>query len=79
MSTNAEIVSLRQRHNILKRHYGPDSAQVTAARRALALARTEHRIREAIEQAPPLDADTLARLRSLIPAAPASSGERHAA
>lgn len=41
------------------------------ARRALDLARTEHRIRTAIEQAPPLDADTLARLRALIPAVPA--------
>lgn len=40
------------------------------ARRALALAKTELRIRQAIEAAPPLDADTLARLRALIPPAP---------
>ena len=42
---------------------------VIQARRALDLARTEDAIREAIEQAPPLDAETVARLHSLIPAA----------
>lgn len=46
----------------------PEAAE--DARQALALARTEHRIREAIENAPPLDADTLARIRSLIPPVP---------
>jgi hypothetical protein len=45
-----------------------DDPAVVQARRALALARTELAIREAIEQAPPLDAETLARIRALIPA-----------
>jgi hypothetical protein len=40
------------------------------ARRALRLAVTEQRIAEAIEAAPELDADTIAKLHSLIPAAP---------
>jgi hypothetical protein len=48
-----------------------DHADAEQARRALARARTEHAIRTAIENAPPLDADTLARIRALLPAAPA--------
>lgn len=44
------------------------------ARRALALAKTEATIRRAIENAPPLDADTLARIRALIPPLPADEG-----
>jgi hypothetical protein len=43
------------------------------ARRAMRLAQTEHAIRTAIERAPPLDAATLARIRALIPPAPARS------
>lgn len=40
------------------------------ARRALALARTDQTIRSAVEDAPPLDVDTLVRIRDLIPAVP---------
>lgn len=61
--------SAAQRHNVLVRHHGPEHPKVIQARRALDLARTEDAIREAIEQAPPLDAETVARLHSLIPAA----------
>lgn len=44
------------------------------ARRALALARTEQRIRKAIEAAPPLDAGTISRLHALIPPVPTDEG-----
>jgi hypothetical protein len=44
------------------------------ARHALAVARTENAIAKAIAQAPPLDADTLAKLRALIPATPVGGG-----
>lgn len=54
----------------LSRYRDDDDPVLLQARRALDLARTEHRIREAIEAAPPLDPDTLARIRALIPPAP---------
>lgn len=60
----------------LERWRDPDDPALAQARRALALARVEARIRQAIEAAPPLDADTLARIRALIPPAPAESGDR---
>lgn len=73
MSSSAHT-SARQRHNVLLRHHGPDDPVVAQARRALERARTEHRIAQAIEDAPPLDGDTLSRIRSLIPPAPTDGG-----
>jgi hypothetical protein len=58
---------------LTRHHPDPDHPAVVQARRALALAMAEHRIREAIDAAPPLDAATLARIRALIPPAPARS------
>lgn len=69
------VVSARQRHNILVRHHGPDSPLVAQARHALELAKTEHAVAAAIQTAPPLDDDTLARLHALIPA-PTTGGEQ---
>lgn len=68
------VATARNRHNVLIRHHGEDDPVVAQAREALALARTEYRIRKAIEEAPPLDADTLARIRSLIPPPPTDGG-----
>lgn len=64
----------RARIASLCRSRPPNDPDLLAARRALALARTEARIREAIEQAPPLDAETLRRIRDLIPPAPTEAG-----
>jgi hypothetical protein len=58
----------------LSRSRSPDDPALIAARRALGLARTEDSIRRAIESAPPLDADALARIRALIPALPTDAG-----
>ena len=58
----------RARIAALSRSRTPDDPELLQARRALGLARTEQRIRDAIESAPPLDAETVARLHSLIPA-----------
>lgn len=66
-SERASLAAL-QKHNA-------QPQRIAAARAALALARTEHIIAKAIEQAPPLDPDTLARLRNLIPAAPTGGAE----
>lgn len=65
------VQSARQRHNQLKRWRGPNDPAVAQARRALELAKTEATIARAIETAPPLDAETVAKLHSLIPPAPA--------
>lgn len=64
-----EVASIRGRVAGLSRDRSPDDPDLVQARRALDLARTEATIRTAIEQAPPLDGVTLARLHSLIPAA----------
>lgn len=64
----SHLTTLRQRHNQLVRHHGTNHPTVIEARRELARARTLHIIRQAIQQAPPLDPDTVAELRALIPA-----------
>lgn len=66
-----EVSHHRARIAALSRDRLPDDPELLQARRALALARTEVAIRRAIEAAPPLDPDALARIRALIPAVPA--------
>lgn len=65
----------RARIAALSRSRTPDDPDLIQARRALGLARTVERVRQAIEDAPPLDAETAARLRSLIPAAVVQAGD----
>ncbi|MDQ7906753.1 hypothetical protein RB614_19745 [Phytohabitans sp. ZYX-F-186] len=65
----ATVPQLRASLGGLKRRGRPDDdPDVIKAREALALARTERRIREAIEQAPPLSAETIEKIRALLPA-----------
>lgn len=65
-----DVLQARATVAALSRYRHDDDPVILQARRALDLARTESRIREAIEQAPPLDAESLARIRALIPPAP---------
>ncbi|MPZ26509.1 MAG: hypothetical protein GEV12_08630 [Micromonosporaceae bacterium] len=72
MPVAPELARLRSELGGYVRRHNHEAAD--QARRALALAVTEHTIRRAIETAPPLDPDTLDRIRSLIPAVPAIGG-----
>lgn len=63
----------------IRQGFGEDTPEVIQARRALQLAKTETAIRTAIEAAPPLDADTLERIRALIPATPTTVDGKAAA
>jgi hypothetical protein len=56
----------RQRHNALKRHHGPDAPVVAEAARDLKLAHAEDYIRELVDQAPPLSAETRSKLAVLL-------------
>lgn len=56
----------RARVASLTRSRKPDDPDLLQARRALAIARVEQRVREAVESSPPLPADVEARLRDLI-------------
>jgi hypothetical protein len=69
-----EIVSARNRHNVLVRHHGADDPVTLDARRDLHAAQIEDCIRRIIDQAPPLTAGQLDRLAALLHAAPASDG-----
>lgn len=53
----------------LTRYRPADDPELIEARRLLAIARVEDRIRAAVESAPPLPPDVAARLRQLIVAA----------
>jgi hypothetical protein len=48
------------------RHHGPDAPVVVDAARDLALAHAEDYIRELVDQAPPLSAETRSRLAVLL-------------
>lgn len=72
-STETSWTHHRARVAVAERYGNHEAAE--QARRALALARTESRIRQAIAQAPPLDADTLARIRALIPPLPTTAAD----
>jgi hypothetical protein len=66
----SRATKLRGQYNALQRYRHHDDPDLVQVRRALAIATVEERVRRAVEQAPPLDADTLARIRALIPPIP---------
>jgi hypothetical protein len=69
---DSRALSARSRlGGLIRQGVAEDHPAVAQARRALALANTEATIRKAIASAPPLDADTLSRIRALIPPPPA--------
>jgi len=64
--TPSQVVSARQRHNILVRHHGADAPVTKDAARDLRAARLELAIREAVDAAPPLNDEQRSRLSAIL-------------
>jgi hypothetical protein len=50
----------------LERHYGPDDARLAVARRDLRAAELEEHVRRIVDQAPPLTAEQVSRIATLL-------------
>jgi hypothetical protein len=72
VSAVPEVVSARQRHNVLVRHRGSSHPATVEARRDLKAATLADHIRRVVDEAPPLTAEQRQLLSSLL--APAAGG-----
>ena len=60
----SDVITARNRHNVLVRHHGADDPRTREAAAELRAAK----IAELVESAPPLSAEQVERLRGLLPA-----------
>ena len=67
VDTAPDVLTLKQRHNGLLKHYDRSHPKVIEAERALREARLAEHVRQVVEAAPPLSADAIERLRALLP------------